>query len=102
MKKVPVRLPADRQANRDWLLHERAVLCARLARLLCRSLRGFDWEWMRLADRARLQRVLTSLGEDIPLVWLIAGQEQNVHQITPAEDNKALKRKRPEIRWKSV
>jgi len=61
--------------NSERLLHEQASLCARLARLLRRSLHGLAWEELRFGDRSRLERALTSLGNDIPLVWLIQGQK---------------------------
>ncbi len=67
-------------ANPERLLHEQAILCARLARLLRRSLHGLDWEELRFGDRCRLERTLSNLGSDIPLVWLIRGQE------VPAEE----------------
>ena len=62
-------------ANSERLLHEQAILCARLARLLRRSLHGLAWEELRFADRSRLERALSNLGSDIPLVWLIQGQK---------------------------
>jgi len=61
--------------NSERLLHEQAILCARLARLLRRSLRGLDWEELRFGDRSRLERALSGLGSDIPLVWLTQGQK---------------------------
>jgi len=61
--------------NSERLLHEQAILCARLARLLRRSLHGLAWEELRFGDRSRLERALSSLGQDIPLVWLIQGQK---------------------------
>ena len=64
----------------ERLLHEQAILCARLARLLRRSLHGLVWEELRFADRSRLERALSGLGSDIPLVWLIQGQK------TPGEE----------------
>jgi len=89
-KEAPGRLAADRLADRDCLLHERAVLCARLARLLRRSLSGFDWAEVRFADRARLERILSGLGGDIPLVWLIEGQEYVEGAQALAQNKKAL------------
>ena len=62
-------------AGRDGPLHERAVLSASLATLLRRSLRGLDWAGLPDADRNSLERALTALGGDIPLVWLIRGQD---------------------------
>ncbi len=62
-------------ANSEHLLHEQVMLCARLARLLRRSLHGLDWEELRFGDRSRLERALSGLGQDIPLVWLIHGQK---------------------------
>ncbi len=67
-------------ATSERLLHEQAILCARLARLLRRSLHGLAWEELRFGDRSRLERALSSLGQDIPLVWLIQGQK------APAEE----------------
>jgi len=61
--------------NSERLLHEQAILCARLARLLRRSLHGLAWEELRFGDRSRLERALSNLGSDIPLVWLIQGQK---------------------------
>ncbi len=63
------------EANSERLLHEQAILCARLARLLRRSLHGLAWEELRFGDRSRLERALSGLGQDIPLVWLIQGQK---------------------------
>lgn len=61
--------------NSERLLHEQAILCARLARLLRRSLHGLAWEELRFGDRSRLERALSGLGQDIPLIWLIQGQK---------------------------
>jgi len=61
--------------NSERLLHEQAILCARLARLLRRSLHSLVWEELRFADRSHLERALSGLGQDIPLVWLIQGQK---------------------------
>jgi len=106
-KETPERLAVDRQAGRDYVLHERVVLCARLARLLRRSLRGFDWAEMRFTDRARLQRVLSGLGADIPLVWLIEGQEyiagQEIRdQAVPKENKEASNRSKSRVPEKRV
>ena len=70
-------------ANSERLLHEQAILCARLARLLRRSLHGLAWEELRFGDRCRLERALSNLGSDIPLVWLIQDQKAPVEE--PAE-----------------
>lgn len=40
------------------------------------ALTDLDWPFLRFSDRSRLERALTRLGNDIPLVWLIAGQPQ--------------------------
>jgi len=72
-------------ANSERLLYERAILCARLARLLRRSLRGLAWEELRFADRSRLERALSGLGSDIPLVWLIQGQKAPVEEPADAQ-----------------
>ncbi len=61
--------------NSERLRHEQVILCARLARLLRRSLHGLVWEELRFGDRSRLERALSGLGSDIPLVWLIRGQK---------------------------
>ncbi len=58
-------------------VHSQAVLCSHLARLLHHALTDLDWPFLRFSDRSRLERALTRLGNDIPLVWLIAGQPQN-------------------------
>ncbi len=58
-------------------VHSQAVLCSHLARLLHHALTHLDWPFLRFSDRSRLERALTRLGNDIPLVWLIAGQPQN-------------------------
>ena len=58
-------------------VHSQAVLCSHLARLLHHALTDLDWPFLRFSDRSRLERSLTRLGSDIPLVWLIAGQPQN-------------------------
>lgn len=57
-------------------VHSQAVLCSHLARLLHHALTDLDWPFLRFSDRSRLERALTRLGNDIPLVWLIAGQSQ--------------------------
>lgn len=57
-------------------VHSQAVLCSHLARLLHHALTDLDWPFLRFSDRSRLERALTRLGNDIPLVWLIAGQPQ--------------------------
>lgn len=57
-------------------VHSQAVLCSHLARLLHHALTDLDWPFLRFSDRSRLERSLTRLGSDIPLVWLIAGQPQ--------------------------
>jgi len=111
MKNVPeeamIMLSADSQASRDALLHERAILCARLARLLRRSLHGLAWEELRFGDRSRLERALSGLGADIPLVWLIAGQEyiagqEMRNQAVPMENKEASDRREPRVREKKV
>ena len=55
-------------------VHEQALVCARLSRVLHDALLGLDWPQVRFSDRTRLKRSLTLLTGDIPLVWLIAGQ----------------------------
>lgn len=55
-------------------VHAQSVLCARLSRVLHYALLGLDWSQVRYSDRTRLERSLTLLAGDIPLVWLIAGQ----------------------------
>ena len=57
-------------------VHSQAVLCSHLARLLHHALTDLDWPFLRFSDRSRLERSLTRLGSDIPLVWLIAGQSK--------------------------
>ncbi len=59
-------------------VHSQAVLCSHLARLLHHALTDLDWPFLRFSDRSRLERALTRLGSDIPLIWLIAGQSQDV------------------------
>jgi len=61
-------------------VHSQAVLCSHLARLLHHALRDLDWPFLRFSDRSRLERALTRLGHDIPLVWLIASQPQKGKQ----------------------
>ena len=60
--------------------HSQAVLCGRLARVLHLALKDLDWPELRFSDRSRLGRALTQLGNDIPLIWLIAGQAGNLQQ----------------------
>ena len=68
-------LPLPRPGPADPVrLHEQALLCARLSRVLHSALLGLDWPQVRFSDRNRLKRSLTLLAGDIPLVWLIAGQ----------------------------
>lgn len=55
-------------------VHDQALVCARLSRVLHYALLGLDWPQVRFSDRTRLKRSLTLLAGDIPLVWLIAGQ----------------------------
>jgi len=57
--------------------HSQAVLCSHLVRLLHHALTDLDWPFLRFSDRSRLERALMRLGNDIPLVWLIAGQPQD-------------------------
>ncbi len=78
--------------NSERLLHEQAILCARLARLLRRSLHGLAWEELRFGDRSRLERALSSLGSDIPLVWLIRGQEVPTKESNDAQIISAAKK----------
>ncbi len=71
-------------------VHSQAVLCSHLARLLHHALTDLDWPFLRYSDRSRLERSLTRLGNDIPLVWLIAGQPQkgqatHVTEVQPSE-----------------
>jgi len=69
-------------------VHSQAVLCSHLARLLHHALTDLDWPFLRYSDRSRLERALTRLGSDIPLVWLIAGQPQD----RQAQDRQAAAR----------
>ena len=55
-------------------VHEHAVVCARLSRVLHDALLSLDWPQVRFSDRTRLKRSLTLLAGDIPLVWLVVGQ----------------------------
>ena len=70
--------PAPGTSGAPYLsqVHSQAVLCSHLARLLHHALDDLDWPFLRFSDRSRLERALTRLGNDIPLVWLIAGQPQ--------------------------
>ena len=61
-------------------VHEQALVCARLSRVLHDALVGLDWPQVRFSDRTRLKRSLTLLAGDIPLVWLIAGQPLDAKQ----------------------
>ncbi len=97
------------EANSERLLHEQAILCARLARLLRRSLRGLEWEELHFGDRSRLERALSGLGSDIPLVWLIEGQEHvegppalAQNKPTLAQNKKALSRPRRRSRGEEL
>ena len=78
---VPVVPPAQGASGTSspylMQVHSQAVLCSHLARLLHHALTDLDWPFLRFSDRSRLERALTRLGHDIPLVWLIAGQPQN-------------------------
>lgn len=67
---------SSRDAQNIAVLHTQAVLCGHLARLLHHALAELDWPRLRFSDRSRLERSLTRLGGDIPLVWIIAGQPQ--------------------------
>lgn len=55
------------QRQSDWevqtLLHEQAVLCSALLRLLCRTLAALEGHQLSFADRSRLSRALTRLQE---------------------------------------
>lgn len=75
---VPVLPPAEGTSGASRLsqIHSQAILCSHLARLLHHALTDLDWPFLRFSDRSRLERALTRLGHDIPLVWLIAGQQQ--------------------------
>jgi len=70
-------------------VHSQAVLCSHLARLLHHALLDLDWPFLRFSDRSRLERALTRLGHDIPLVWLIAGQPQESNREGKADPSKA-------------
>lgn len=74
-------------------VHSQAVLCSHLARLLHHSLTDLDWPFLRFSDRSRLERALTRLGNDIPLVWLIAGQPQDGQAARAAEELSSKKYK---------
>lgn len=67
---------SPQHAQNIAVLHTQAVLCGHLARLLHHALAELDWPRLRFSDRSRLERSLTRLGGDIPLVWIIAGQPQ--------------------------
>lgn len=67
-------LPGAAQVHSQ--VHAQAVLCVSLARVLHHALADLDWPLLRFSDRSRLERVLTRLGGDIPLVWLAAAQPQ--------------------------
>lgn len=58
-------------------VHAQVTLCVSLARILHHALTDLDWPLLRYSDRSRLERALTRLGGDIPLVWLAAGQPQS-------------------------
>lgn len=70
-------------------VHSQAVLCSHLARLLHHALDDLDWPFLRFSDRSRLERALTRLGNDIPLVWLIAGQPHEGKQEGKADTYEA-------------
>ena len=65
-------LPGASQVHSQ--VHAQAALCISLARVLHHALADLDWPLLRFSDRSRLERVLTRLGGDIPLVWLAAAQ----------------------------
>ena len=65
-------IPQDKMLQ-DTMLHERAVLCARLARLLLAALSALNWQSLRFADRSRLARALTRLASDAHLAAQAAG-----------------------------
>ena len=73
-------------------VHSQAVLCSHLARLLHHALTDLDWPFLRFSDRSRLERALTRLGSDIPLVWLIAGQRQEGQAVTPIAEELPTKK----------
>lgn len=79
---APVLPPVQGASDTPYLsqVHSQAVLCSHLARLLHHALNDLDWPFLRFSDRSRLERALTRLGHDIPLVWLIAGQSQEGKQ----------------------
>ena len=68
-----ISLPHDKPNGKNDMLHERAVLCSRLARLLIASLGALDWQALRFSDRSRLARALTRLASDAHLTELAAG-----------------------------
>ena len=51
--------------HHDHLVHERAMLCCRMARLLHVAMTGIDCSALRFADRSRLGRALAQLDLDI-------------------------------------
>ncbi len=72
-------------------VHAQAALCVSLARVLHHALADLDWPLLRFSDRSRLERVLTRLGGDIPLVWLAAAQPQVAQQ--KSTQTKAIRNK---------
>ena len=67
-------MPPPSMSTDPARVHDQALVCARLSRVLHYALLGLDWPQVRFSDRTRLKRSLTLLAGDIPLVWLIAGQ----------------------------
>lgn len=67
-------LPGASQVHSQ--VHAQAALCISLARVLHHALADLNWPLLRFSDRGRLERVLTRLGGEIPLVWLAAAQPQ--------------------------
>ena len=79
-------LPGASQVHSQ--VHAQAALCISLARVLHHALADLDWPLLRFSDRSRLERVLTRLGGDIPLVWLAAAQNKQA-QPQPARNRQA-------------
>ena len=84
---APLSLP-DSVSTDPRRVHDQALVCARLSRVLHDALLGLDWPQVRFSDRTRLKRSLTLLAGDIPLVWLIAGQplEEAPQHVLPQHD----------------
>lgn len=73
----PKEVDLEHEGTQSALIHERVILCCRMARLLRHALSGITWPCVRFADRSRLDRALAQLESDIRLARTVVTASQN-------------------------